>query len=247
MDQRRGPLGREPCRRACRRVSAAPQPRGTPHRQRVRRAISRARRWQILDLFPALELIEGLKPTAGRSRRQLGRRRRSVRSGRNRRSRRAAGRLHAAARARPWGHGNRLRGRARVAQEPDGAQGHAPAFRADGAYVRRFETEARSAARLHHTNIVPVFDYGEQDGVCYYAMQLIIGVGLEQVLEDVRRLRSSASTNVGPDPGSPGQATVDRRATNPLRAVSHGLMTGRFTTPRQPPRSSPGRLRRRSG
>ena len=45
-----------------------------------------------------------------------------------------------------------------------------PRFRTDSAYLRRFHTEARSAARLHHTNIVPVFDYGEQDGICYYAM-----------------------------------------------------------------------------
>ena len=29
-----------------------------------------------------------------------------------------------------------------------------PRFRADRAYVRRFQTEARSAAKLHHTNIV---------------------------------------------------------------------------------------------
>ena len=57
-----------------------------------------------------------------------------------------------------------------------------PRFRADRAYVRRFQNEARSAAKLHHTNIVSVFDYGEQDGVCYYAMQYIVGVGLERVL-----------------------------------------------------------------
>ena len=44
-------------------------------------------------------------------------------------------------------------------------------FRTDQPSLRRFQTEARSAARLHHTNIVPVFDFGEQDGVCYYAMQ----------------------------------------------------------------------------
>ncbi len=68
-----------------------------------------------------------------------------------------------------------------------------PRFRADRAYVRRFQTEARSAAKLHHTNIVPVFDYGEHDGVCYYAMQYIVGVGLERVLEDVRRLRAAAN------------------------------------------------------
>src|SRR6516165_10093415 len=68
-------------------------------------------------------------------------------------------------------------------------------FRADRESLRRFQTEARSAAKLHHTNIVPVFDYGEQDGVCYYAMQYIVGVGLERVLDDVRRLRTPASSN----------------------------------------------------
>src|SRR6202044_2271247 len=68
-----------------------------------------------------------------------------------------------------------------------------PRFRDDRAYVRRFQTEARSAAKLHHTNIVPVFDYGQQDGVCYYAMQCIVGVGLERGLEDVRSLRAAAN------------------------------------------------------
>src|SRR5262249_33297705 len=43
----------------------------------------------------------------------------------------------------------------------------------------RFEREARTAARLHHTNIVPVFGVGEQDGLHYYVMQLIRGVGLD--------------------------------------------------------------------
>ena len=66
-------------------------------------------------------------------------------------------------------------------------------FRDDRTYVRRFRIEAQSAAKLHHTNIVPVFDYGEQEGVFYYAMPFIAGVGLDRVLEDVRRLRSEAN------------------------------------------------------
>ncbi len=36
---------------------------------------------------------------------------------------------------------------------------------------QRFEREARSAARLHHTNIVPVFGLGEEGGLHYYVMQ----------------------------------------------------------------------------
>ena len=38
-------------------------------------------------------------------------------------------------------------------------------FRGNPQYLRRFRTEARSAAKLHHTNIVPVFDFGVHDGV----------------------------------------------------------------------------------
>src|SRR5947207_15674145 len=38
---------------------------------------------------------------------------------------------------------------------------------------KRFEREARSAAKLHHTNIVPVFGIGEHEGLPYYAMQFI--------------------------------------------------------------------------
>src|SRR5438552_18044782 len=54
---------------------------------------------------------------------------------------------------------------------------------------RRFEREAKAAARLHHTNIVPVFGVGEHDGQPYYVMQFIQGLGLEEVLREVKRLR----------------------------------------------------------
>jgi eukaryotic-like serine/threonine-protein kinase len=47
--------------------------------------------------------------------------------------------------------------------------------------LERFRLEARAAARLHHTNIVPVFGVGDQDGLHYYAMQFIAGEGLDVV------------------------------------------------------------------
>jgi serine/threonine protein kinase len=46
----------------------------------------------------------------------------------------------------------------------------------------RFVREAHAAARLHHSNIVPVFGVGEQDGLPYYVMQLIPGHGLHSII-----------------------------------------------------------------
>ncbi len=48
--------------------------------------------------------------------------------------------------------------------------------------LQRFLREAQAAARLHHTNIVPVFGVGQQDGIHYYVMQFIDGEGLDKVL-----------------------------------------------------------------
>src|SRR5262245_22917209 len=56
--------------------------------------------------------------------------------------------------------------------------------------VDRFRREAAAAARLHHTNIVPVYATGEQGGVHFYAMELIDGPGLDVV---IGRLRSQTS------------------------------------------------------
>ncbi len=63
---------------------------------------------------------------------------------------------------------------------------------ADSKLRKRFEREARSAARLHHTNIVPVFGVGEQDGVSYYVMQFIQGLGLDEVLAELKKLPPQA-------------------------------------------------------
>ncbi len=63
----------------------------------------------------------------------------------------------------------------------------------DSSARRRFLNEARTAAGLHHTHIVPVFDVGQVGGLCYYAMQRIEGSGLDRVLKHLRRSRQVAS------------------------------------------------------
>src|SRR5215471_16854517 len=70
----------------------------------------------------------------------------------------------------------------------------------DAKAKRRFEREAKSAAKLHHTNIVPVFGVGEQDGLPYYVMQFIQGLGLDEVLHELKKLQLG-NAKTGPFPG----------------------------------------------
>jgi serine/threonine protein kinase len=61
---------------------------------------------------------------------------------------------------------------------------------------QRFDQEAKAAARLHHTQIVPVFGVGQQNGYHYYVMQYIEGVGLDRVIDELRR-REEEGTELG--------------------------------------------------
>jgi serine/threonine protein kinase/WD40 repeat protein/tetratricopeptide (TPR) repeat protein len=92
--------------------------------------------------------------------------------------------------------------------------------------LRRFQREARAAARLHHTNIVPVYGVGEQVGLHYYVMQFIQGQGLNEVLEELKRLRQVAepANEIEMGPGNEPSA-------KPLVAqVAASLLTGGFAT-----------------
>jgi tRNA A-37 threonylcarbamoyl transferase component Bud32/tetratricopeptide (TPR) repeat protein len=72
----------------------------------------------------------------------------------------------------------------------------------------RFVREAKAAARLHHTNIVPVFGVGEQDGLPYYVMQLIPGRSLHEIIADWRTT-SGRDTAAGKARGHGSTATDD--------------------------------------
>ena len=61
----------------------------------------------------------------------------------------------------------------------------------DAKQLRRFEREARAAAGLHHTNIVPIFGVGAQDNLHYYVMQLVQGVSLDRVIEHLHQLKAA--------------------------------------------------------
>ncbi len=76
--------------------------------------------------------------------------------------------------------------------------------------VIRFRREAETAAKLHHTNIVPVHATGEEDGTHFYAMELVDGPSLNFVIRNMRdQLRG-----VQPDKhaGTPPQAPIAQHA-----------------------------------
>ncbi|WP_165073584.1 protein kinase domain-containing protein [Paludisphaera rhizosphaerae] len=94
--------------------------------------------------------------------------------------------------------------------------------RIDEVQMERFQLEARSAARLHHTHIVPVYGIGQCDGVHYYAMQFIHGCGLDAVINDLRRLLPAAPAAKPVSADAPTVGDTDRS-----RAAARSLLTGR--------------------
>ena len=55
-------------------------------------------------------------------------------------------------------------------------------FTTDDEFIRRFETEAQSAARLTHPNIVSIYDVGVDNGIYYIVMELIQGKTLKEII-----------------------------------------------------------------
>ena len=63
--------------------------------------------------------------------------------------------------------------------------------------VTRFQREAAAAAKLHHTNIVPIYATGEDGDHHFYAMELIEGPGLDQVIRRLREERENPAAAEG--------------------------------------------------
>ncbi len=95
----------------------------------------------------------------------------------------------------------------------------------DPVCLERFQREARVAARLHHTNIVPVFDVGQHDGIHFYTMQFIEGQGLDQVIAElIRRDRNRQW-------GSRWSAAANLLAARRSHAESHGVLSRADSSP----------------
>ena len=69
-------------------------------------------------------------------------------------------------------------------------------FTTDEEFIRRFNTEAQSAASLTHPNIVSVFDVGNEDNLYYIVMELIQGKTLKEIIEEDGALPWKWSVNI---------------------------------------------------
>jgi WD40 repeat protein/serine/threonine protein kinase/tetratricopeptide (TPR) repeat protein len=105
----------------------------------------------------------------------------------------------------------------------------------DWSHLERFRLEARAAARLHHTNIVPVFGVGECDGLHYYAMQYIPGQGLDVVIDALRGLRDGPGAFDADNPGHAMASGGDDRTLTTF--LTRAILTDGFAAPGPEPKS----------
>jgi serine/threonine protein kinase/Flp pilus assembly protein TadD len=98
----------------------------------------------------------------------------------------------------------------------------------DSRHLQRFHNEARAAAGLHHSHIVPVYGVGSERGVHFYAMQYIDGLPLDRLLD---RLRRAAGRPAGPagevTAASPPPQGVEAPAADASTALAAALSTER--------------------
>ncbi len=85
--------------------------------------------------------------------------------------------------------------------------------------LERFRREASAAAKLHHTNIVPVFGIGEESGSHFFVMQFIDGVPLSTVVRGLaEQRRSNAGSTARNEPlpvAAPHDAAAKPRESEP--------------------------------
>ncbi len=104
----------------------------------------------------------------------------------------------------------------------------------------RFSREARSAGRLHHTNIVPVHDIGCEQGIHFYTMQLIQGTGLDDVIAQLARLRERGTYPELKSDRS-GSSSTDN---SPFELMVHNLLLKGFWSQHQWTRMATASCRR---
>src|ERR1700678_4408581 len=89
------------------------------------------------------------------------------------------------------------RARDRLLDRPVALKVLFPELSVDRTFVERFRREAQAAANLSHPNIVPVFDWGEDDSTYFIVMEYVDGRALSAVLKDPAPLPPRQIANIG--------------------------------------------------
>ncbi|MDE3091584.1 MAG: serine/threonine protein kinase, partial [Chloroflexota bacterium] len=71
-----------------------------------------------------------------------------------------------------------------------------PQFALDTEFVRRFQLEARAAAKLKHANIVTIHDVGESNGMNFIVEEFVDGVTLGDLIQREGRLPLARVANI---------------------------------------------------
>ena len=69
-------------------------------------------------------------------------------------------------------------------------------FTTDSEFIKRFNSEAQSAASLTHPNIVSIFDVGNEENLYYIVMELIQGKTLKEIIVEDGKLSWKWSVNI---------------------------------------------------
>src|ERR1022692_1122734 len=89
------------------------------------------------------------------------------------------------------------RARDRLLDRPVALKVLFPELSVDRSFVERFRREAQAAANLSHPNIVPVFDWGEDNGSYFIVMEFVDGRALSAVLRESGPLSPQQTATIG--------------------------------------------------
>jgi beta-lactam-binding protein with PASTA domain/tRNA A-37 threonylcarbamoyl transferase component Bud32 len=89
------------------------------------------------------------------------------------------------------------RARDRLLDRPVALKVLFPELSVDRAFVERFRREAQAAANLSHPNIVPVFDWGEDNGTYFIVMEFVDGKPLSALLRGSGGISPAQTADIG--------------------------------------------------
>lgn len=88
--------------------------------------------------------------------------------------------------------------------------------------VIRFRREAQAAAKLQHAHLIPIYAQGEEDGVYYYAMGLVDGVTVHQLITTARAKSKGGVVRRPPPPARAGRDDETVLLTPPSSGAARG-------------------------